>query len=82
MSPDSSVTLLPGPHRRNTNRAIHPCDHPFSAASYRDEVRYIYSTFPIVERQENDASDDYRSCDLCLAWINALAAGYPDAEIE
>ena len=44
-------------------------------------VRYIYSTFPIVERQETEAYGRYRSCDLCLAWINALAAGHPDAEI-
>ena len=48
----------------------------------RDEVRYVYSTFPIVERQETEATGRYRSCDLCLAWINALAAGHPDAEIE
>ena len=48
----------------------------------RDDVRYIYSTFPIVERQETEATGRYRSCDLCLAWINALAAGHPDAEIE
>ena len=48
----------------------------------RDEVRYIYSTFPIVERQETAATGRYRSRDLCLAWINALAAGHPDAEIE
>ena len=48
----------------------------------RDEARYIYSTFPIVERQETEAYGRYRSCDLCLAWINALAAGHPDAEIE
>ena len=48
----------------------------------RDEVRYIYSTFPIVERQETEAYGRYRSCDLCLAWINALAAGHPDTEIE
>ena len=48
----------------------------------RNDVRYIYSTFPIVERQENAAYDDYRSCNLCLAWINALEAGHPDAEIE
>ena len=48
----------------------------------RDEVRYIYSTFPIVERQETEATGRYRSCDLCLAWINALAAGHPDAKIE
>ena len=48
----------------------------------RDEVRYIYSTFPIVERQETEAYGRYRSCALCLAWINALAAGHPDAKIE
>ncbi len=48
----------------------------------RDDVRYIYSTFPIVERQEMGTYDHYRSRDLCLAWMNALAAGEPDAEID
>ena len=48
----------------------------------RDDVRYIYSTFPIVERQEKDAYDGrYRSCELCLAYMNALTAGDPDAEV-
>jgi hypothetical protein len=48
----------------------------------RDDVRYIYSTFPIVERQEKAAYDGrYRSCELCLAYISALAAGNPDAEV-
>ena len=47
----------------------------------RDDVRYIYSTFPIVERQETATSDGYRSRDLCLAWLNALAAGEPDAGV-
>ena len=47
----------------------------------RDDVRYIYSTFPIVERQETKAYGGYRSRDLCLAWMNALDAGDPDAEI-
>ncbi len=47
----------------------------------RDEVRYIYSTFPIVERQEIDAYGSYRSRDLCLAYMSALAAGNPDAEV-
>jgi hypothetical protein len=48
----------------------------------RDDVRYIYSTFPIVERQEKDAHGGrYRSCELCLAYMNALAAGDPDAEV-
>ena len=47
----------------------------------RDDVRYIYSSFPIVEREEIAAYGTYRSRDLCLAWMNALAAGHPDAEI-
>ena len=47
----------------------------------RDDVRYIYSTFPIVEREETAAHGTYRSRDLCLAWMNALAAGHPDAEV-
>ena len=46
----------------------------------RDDVRYVYSTFPIVERQETETHGRYRSCDLCLAYLNALAAGRPDAD--
>ena len=49
----------------------------------RDDIRYIYSTFPIIERQEKAAyGGKYRSCELCLAYMNALAAGNPDAEIK
>ena len=48
----------------------------------RDDIRHIYSTFPIVERQEVDAYARYRSLDLCLAWMNALAGDDPDAEIN
>ena len=48
----------------------------------RDDVRYVYSTFPIVERQEMATYGRYRSRDLYLAWMNALAAGHPDAEVE
>ncbi len=47
----------------------------------RDDVRYIYSTFPIVEREETATYGNYRSRDLCLAYMNALAAGNPDAEV-
>jgi hypothetical protein len=47
----------------------------------RDDVRYIYSTFPIIERAETEAHGRYLSLDLCLAWISALAAGDPDADI-
>jgi len=48
----------------------------------RDDIRYIYSTFPIVERQETAAHGRYLSRDLCLAWISALAAGDADAQIK
>lgn len=49
----------------------------------RNDVRYIFSTFPIIERQEKAAYGGiYRSCELCLAYINALAAGNPDAEVR
>lgn len=48
----------------------------------RDDVRYIYSTFPSIEQDEIQNYSHYRSCDLCLAWMNALAAGNPDAEIN
>ena len=49
----------------------------------RDDIRYIYSTFPIIERQEKATYGGvYRSCELCLAYMSALAAGNPDAEIK
>lgn len=47
-----------------------------------DNVRYIYSTFPVLERSENSTYESYRSRDLALAYCNALAAGRPDAEPE
>lgn len=48
----------------------------------RDDVRYIYSTFPIVEREEIAKFGRYRSRDLCLAYISALSAGDPDAVLR
>ena len=48
----------------------------------RDDIAYIYGTFPIVERQEIAAHGHYRSRELALAWINALMAGQPDAKVE
>ncbi|WP_292022571.1 Eco57I restriction-modification methylase domain-containing protein [Brevundimonas sp. UBA875] len=54
---------------------------PTDPARSRDDIRYIYSTFPIVEREETAKWGRYRSRDLTLAWINALLAGEPDAVI-
>jgi hypothetical protein len=48
----------------------------------RDDVRYIYSTFGIIEREDLDTHGRYLSRDLCLAWISALTAGDPDANIK
>lgn len=48
----------------------------------RDDVRYIYSTFPIWQRQEEKVYGSFRSRELCLAWMNALAAGQPDADVR
>ena len=48
----------------------------------RDDIRYVYSTFPIVEREEKATYGSYRSRDLCPAWTSALAAGHPDAEVD
>ena len=48
----------------------------------RDDIRYIYSTFPIVEHEELAIyGSAYHSRDLCLAWTNALAAGDPNADV-
>ena len=56
-----------------------PADAAHDPVQGRDDIRYIYSTFPIVERQEKAAYGSYRSRDLCLAYINTLIAGQPDA---
>ena len=58
-----------------------PADPEHDPVQARDDIRYIYSTFPIVERQEVERWGRYRSRDLGLAWINALIAGQSDAEV-
>lgn len=58
-----------------------PSVTPADMAALRDTANYIYSTFPIVEREEMAAHGRYLSRDLCLAYINALAADDPDARI-
>ncbi len=48
----------------------------------REDIRYIYASFPIVKSNETARWGSYRSLDLCLAWINALVAGEPDTTIN
>ena len=52
------------------------------ATASRDDIRYIYSTFPIVAQHERDKWGGCKSEELCLAWINALMAGQPDADVK
>lgn len=48
----------------------------------REDIRYIYSTFPSVQAEEEAEYARYLSRDLCLAWLNAFGAGDPDAAIR
>lgn len=49
----------------------------------RNDVEYVYSSsFSAVESQESQAFGSFRSHDLCLSYIDALAAGQPDASIQ
>lgn len=47
-----------------------------------ETIKYIFSTFPIVESDDMATHGRYLSRDLCLAYVNALAAGDPNAMIE
>ena len=41
----------------------------------RDDAGYVLNTFPIVRREDENAFARYRTRDLILAYLNALAAG-------
>ena len=45
----------------------------------RDNVEYIMSTFPIVERKDRAAHGTYRTRDLILGYYDAYAAAAPTA---
>ena len=55
---------------------------PANAAQSRDDIHYIYSTFPIIEREETAKWGRYRSRDLALSYVNSLMAGQPDAAVK
>ncbi|MFL5259407.1 MAG: hypothetical protein ACJ8AS_06605, partial [Hyphomicrobiales bacterium] len=44
-----------------------------------DDIRYILSTFPIVERKDREASGCYLTAELILWYKRALEAGDPDS---
>ena len=45
----------------------------------RDDAEYVLDTFPIVRREDEAACGKYRTRDMTLAYMNALAAG--DTEV-
>ena len=53
-----------------------------SITSTRDDASYILSTFPIIQRQDQAQFDGrYRTKDLILAYMNALAAGDTESQV-
>ena len=48
----------------------------------RDDARYVLSTFPIVRREDEKAFNSYRTRDLILAYLNALAVGDSEAVVD
>ena len=48
----------------------------------REAADYVLGTFPIVRREEEERYGRFRSRDLILGYMAALAAGAPDAEID
>ena len=47
----------------------------------REDAEYVMETFPIVRRQDNAAFGSYRTRDMVLAYMNALAAGDVEAVV-
>ena len=41
----------------------------------REDAAYVMETFPIVRREDEAAFGSFRTRDLVLAYMNALAAG-------
>ena len=48
----------------------------------RDDAGYILGTFPIVRRQDEKEFGNYRTKNLILAYMNALAAGDTETEVK
>ena len=48
----------------------------------REDAGYVLDTFPIVQRQDEVQFSSYRTRDLILAYMNALAAGDMDTVVS
>ena len=72
-----------GAHPSSPQPSASPLDardfHRYGLA--RDDDAYILDTFPIIQRQDEPTFNRYRTKDLILAYVNALAAGDTDATV-
>ena len=48
----------------------------------KDDAGYILDTFPIVREQDEEEFGSYRTSELILAYMNALAAGDTETVIS
>ncbi len=48
----------------------------------RDDAGYILDTFPIVQREDEKAFGCYRTKEMILAYMNALAAGDTETDVD
>ena len=55
---------------------------PFDTGLSREDAGYVLDTFPIVRRQDEAEFGSYRTRDLILAYMNALAAGDADTVVS
>ena len=47
----------------------------------REDASYIMDTFPIVRNQDVDEFGSYRTKEMVLAYMNALAAGDTETDV-
>ena len=47
----------------------------------RDDAAYVLDTFPIVRQHDRAATGTYRTRDMVLQYMSALAAGNVDAKV-
>ncbi|MGH6672995.1 MAG: hypothetical protein ACRECV_13615 [Xanthobacteraceae bacterium] len=75
------------PERRHLRARLDALYFILYGVSDEDDIRYILSTFPIVERKDRQAFDGvYLTCELILWYKRALEAGdcqslAPEAEV-
>ena len=74
----SDATCGPGSTPSTSNYTTYPALYDLS----REDREYILSTFPIVRREDEAQFGQYRTGDLILVYMNALASGDAESVID